>query len=63
VAVIALRGGGAFQERIISMGLFVGCIAEVLIGGDGGQMLLAVGDTRIAIGHGMAQKVIVRRQR
>jgi len=58
--VIALRGGGEFQERVISMGLYVGCVVEVLIGGDGGRMLLAVGDTRISMGHGVAEKVMVR---
>lgn len=57
--VIALQGGGGFQERVTDMGLFVGCEVEVLGGGDGGRMLLAVGDTRIALGHGMADKVLV----
>ncbi len=58
--VIALRGGGDFQQRVIGMGLFVGCEVKVLIGGDGGRLLLAVGDTRISMGHGMAEKVMVR---
>ena len=57
--VIALQGGGGFQERITSMGLFVGCEVEVLGGGDGGRMVLATGETRIALGHGMADKVLV----
>lgn len=58
--VIALRGGGEFQERMISMGVFVGCKVGVLIAGDGGRMVLVTGDTRIALGHGMAEKVMVR---
>jgi len=41
------------------MGLFVGCEVEVLGGGNGGRMVLATGDTRIALGHGMADKVLV----
>lgn len=57
--VIALQGGGGFQERITSMGLFVGCEVEVLGGGNGGRMVLATGATRIALGHGMAGKVLV----
>jgi Fe2+ transport system protein FeoA len=57
--VVAFRGGGDFQARVTSMGLFVGCRLEVLIGG-GGRVIVAVGDTRIALGHGMAEKVIVR---
>ncbi|AKJ64853.1 FeoA family protein [Kiritimatiella glycovorans] len=62
LTVLALRGGAGFQERISSMGLYIGCKADVLIGGDDGRMVLAVGDTRIALGHGMAQKVIVKRR-
>jgi Fe2+ transport system protein FeoA len=58
--VVALRGGGKFQERAAGMGLYVGCVVEVLIGGDGGRMLLATGDTRITMGHGMAESVMVR---
>jgi ferrous iron transport protein A len=57
--VIALQGGHSFQERATSMGLFVGCEVVVLGGGNGSRMLLAVGDTRIALGHGMADKVLV----
>ena len=58
--VVSLRGGGDFQSRVTSMGLFVGCQVEVLVGGSGGRMIVAVGDTRIALGHGMAEKVMVK---
>ena len=58
--VVALRGGNEFQARVTSMGLFVGCRIEVLIGGSEGRMIVAVGDTRIALGHGMAEKVMVK---
>ncbi len=60
VAVVALRGGGSFQEKVSSMGLYAGCKVEVLVRGSEGRMLIAVNDTRIALGHGMAEKVIVR---
>ena len=60
VRVVALRGGRAFQERVISMGLHVGCEAEVMIGEGEGRMILAVGDTRIALGHGMANRIMVK---
>jgi Fe2+ transport system protein FeoA len=60
VRVIALRGGRDFQERVSSMGLYVGCEVEVLINGAEGRMIIAVKDTRIALGHGMAEKVVVR---
>ena len=58
-----LRGGREFQRRILSLGLSVGCEIEVMQGGgQGGQNAIAarMGDTRLMIGHGMAQKIIVR---
>ena len=62
VTVVSFCGGLGFQRRIISMGLKVGDSIDVLQGGDGriGPVLVAAGATRIAIGHGMAQKVLVR---
>lgn len=60
IRVAALRGGRDFQERVSSMGLYVGCEAEILINGAEGRMIIAVNDTRIALGHGMAQKIMVK---
>ena len=57
--VVALKGGSVFQDRVVSMGLFAGCAVRVIGGGAGGHMLLGIGDTRIALGHGMADKVMV----
>jgi len=57
--IVALQGGGNLQERIVSMGLFLGCEVEVLDGGNGRRMLIAARDTRIALGHGIAEKVLV----
>ena len=60
--VIALRGGGGFKDRVIGMGLPVGAEIEVIHGcSDGaGPVMVAVGDTRLAIGHGMAERILVR---
>jgi Fe2+ transport system protein FeoA len=58
--VMALRGGAGFQDRVVGMGLHAGSNVEVLVAGEQGRMLVAVGDTRIALGHGMAEKIIVR---
>jgi ferrous iron transport protein A len=62
--VLALRGGREFQHRIRSMGLSIGCELEVIqndgSAGDRGSVAIKIGDTRLMIGHGMAQKVIVR---
>jgi ferrous iron transport protein A len=57
--ILEFRGGMDFQKRVVSMGLNPGCCIEVLDKGGGGKMLIAVGDTRIALGAGMAEKIIV----
>jgi Fe2+ transport system protein FeoA len=42
------------------MGLRVGCRVQVVGGGaGGGPVVVAVGDTRLAVGHGMANKIMV----
>jgi len=62
--VLALRGGREFQHRIQSLGLSVGCELYVMQNDSKPQnesaVAIRVGDTRLMIGHGMAQKVIVR---
>lgn len=59
--VVGLAGGIAFQNRIVSMGMPLGCEVEVLQNGTPhrGPTLVAVGETRLAIGHGMAEKILV----
>jgi len=61
VTVTALEGGHAFQSRVMSMGVSIGSRVEVLQGGDEhlGPLVIAVGQTRLALGRGMAQKIIV----
>ena len=59
--VVSLSGGGAFQNRLMSMGLNIGCSVRVLRGSDGsgGPVLVALGQTRLAIGRGMAERIYV----
>jgi len=59
--VVALSGGRGFRHRLVSMGLNIGCGVKVLRGSaaGGGPTLLAVGQTRLAIGHGMAERILV----
>lgn len=58
--VVALTGGQEFQRRLVSMGLNVGCEIEIVRnGGSGGPTLLAMGETRLAIGHGMISRIMV----
>ncbi len=63
--VVALAGGHGFQNRIVSMGINVGSRIEVLnnAGNCNRPTLVACGDTRLAVGRGMAEKVLVERER
>ena len=60
--VVALRGGARFKDRVIGMGLPIGAEIEMIHGcSDGaGPVMIAVGDTRLAIGHGMAERILIR---
>jgi ferrous iron transport protein A len=59
--VVSMQGGRGMHNRLLGMGLNIGSKLEVLKcnGGRGGPMLVAVGQTRLAIGRGMADKIIV----
>ena len=62
--VLGLRGGREFQHRVVSMGLSIGCEVEVMQmveSGQSGPIVVRAGDTRLMLGHGMAEKVLVRR--
>ena len=58
--VVALDGGHTFQHRVLGMGLCVGRTVQMLGGaGGGGPVFVAAGDTRLAVGRGMADKIMV----
>ena len=59
VRIISLAGGRSLQERLISMGLNVGSEINVIKKGMPGPFLIATGETRLAIGAGMAHKIMV----
>ena len=62
--VVALRGGRGFRQRILDMGLGVGCEIEVMhrdaVGRDEGPVVVRAGETHLTLGHGMAGKIMVR---
>ncbi|MFC1809353.1 ferrous iron transport protein A [Candidatus Omnitrophota bacterium] len=59
VKIIALNGGNVFQSRITSLGLHVGSYITIVRHAKRGPLLVEAKGTRIALGHGMAQKIIV----
>lgn len=56
--IVALRGGKGLSLRLTELGLNVGSEVQV-IQRQGGGLLVARGESRIAIGGGMATKVQV----
>ena len=59
VKISSLEGGRGMQERLISMGLGPGSEIEVIRKGAPGPFIVAVKETRLAIGAGMAQRIMV----
>lgn len=57
VRVVEITGGKGFVRRLADMGLAPGQIVEVLTSGP--PVIVKVGDTKIALGRGIARKVIV----
>ena len=58
VVIVALRGGAGLDRRVTEMGLNVG--AELTVRQrEGGGVVVMRGQTRFALGGGMAHKIIV----
>ncbi|WDP92112.1 MAG: FeoA domain-containing protein [Desulfobacter sp.] len=60
LVVESVDAGQKMQLRISSMGLRIGDTIEMVSNGIGGQVVIAVGENRLVIGTGMAQKIHVR---
>lgn len=57
--VVALTGGRNLARRLTEMGVPVGAELELVQSGGNGPMVIAVGGTRLGLGRGMAQKIMV----
>jgi ferrous iron transport protein A len=61
VRVVALRGGDNLSRRMTEMGLNVGSELVVRQRQGGGGLVVSRGETRFALGGGMAHKVMVEK--
>jgi ferrous iron transport protein A len=59
VTVIALGAGWGLQRRLADMGLTPGAKVKVISSGRPGQVVIEVRGSRIALGHGVARKILV----
>jgi len=59
VTVIALGAGWGLQRRLADMGLTPGVRIKVISSGRPGQVVIEVRGSRMALGHGVAAKILV----
>ena len=59
VFVTAVEAGHKLKTRLSSMGLLPGVEVRVVSNNARGPFIVAVGDTRLALGRGMAHKILV----
>jgi ferrous iron transport protein A len=57
--LLNINAGQALQSRLAAMGLVPGVEFEVIANHSRGPMVLAVEESRIMLGRGMAEKVVV----
>ena len=60
VRLLAVQAGRELQSRLASMGLVPGVSIEVVTNSMRGPVVIAAGGSRLMLGRGMAQKVLVR---
>jgi ferrous iron transport protein A len=59
VKLVRIAAGRRLRRRLTELGLIPGVEFKIMQD-EGGPLLLAVKDTRLALGRGMAHKIIVR---
>lgn len=58
--VLSVRGGGGVKRRLEAMGVRRGVAIEKITGSPfGGPVIVKIGSVRLAIGYGMAGKVLL----
>lgn len=59
VRIASLGGGTVCKSRLTAMGLHVSLLIKVMHNEDKGPVLIEAKGIRIALGHGMASKILV----
>jgi ferrous iron transport protein A len=59
--VFDLTGGRSFRSKVLGLGLNIGAKLRVekTTSSANGCIVISIGDSRLVIGHGMADKIIV----
>ncbi len=59
VTVVGINAGRGLQSRLFSLGIIPGVTIKVLNNSGPGPVIISIKDTRIVLGWGVAQKIIV----
>ncbi|NMC52736.1 MAG: ferrous iron transport protein A [Chloroflexi bacterium] len=59
VKLVAIQGGLKMKQRLADLGLNIGMSIRVLKKASGGPMIIAVKESRLALGWGMANRILV----
>ena len=59
VTLMDIQGGRGLRSKLYSMGLIPGVKLKI-VGNGGGPIMIAINDTRLALGFGMARKIMVK---
>lgn len=60
VILVAINGGRGIRARLTDMGLNEGMKLKVLHSHRMGSCIILANNTRLVLGHGMAQKIMVK---
>jgi Fe2+ transport system protein FeoA len=59
VTIVDVRAGQRLRQRLAELGLVPGTVVEVVHSLGHGPVIVALGDTRLALGRGASHKVLV----
>ena len=60
VCLVAIQGGQQMRKRLADLGLNIGMTIHVVQRNSSGPLIVAVKDSRLALGYGMAHKIMVQ---
>ena len=60
ITVVDVRAGRGLQRRLADMGLVPGTTVKVINGHAPGPIIIDLRGSRLVLGHGMAQKIMVK---
>ncbi|WP_394296778.1 FeoA family protein [Palaeococcus pacificus] len=60
--VVDIQGGIGVRQKLIGMGITPGARIVVIKSGKPGPFIIAIGNMRLALGRGVADRILLRRE-